>query len=146
MKSLKSLILISVLTLGSGNAISATLEISDVEKLNSLWADSFVEGNTTGLLSLYTKDAIVFPPSSEILDNPASIKSYLEGLKQVGFNEYSISNVDLDIKGDTAYETALWEVTRVGNNGEAIVLEGNLTNVLEKQENGSWRIKLQSWN
>jgi len=60
--------------------------------------------------------------------------------------QYTISNVDLDIKGDTAYETGLWEVTRIDTNGEMILLEGNITNVFEKQKDGSWKIKFQSWN
>lgn len=140
------MILITILALITGNAVSATLDNADVEKLNSLWTTSFDKGNTDSLMTLYTRNAMVFPPSSEILDSSSKIKNYLDGLRKVGFNEYSISTVDLDVKGDTAYTTALWEATRVGANGKSIVLEGNITNILEKQENGSWKIKYQSWN
>jgi ketosteroid isomerase-like protein len=146
MKSFKTLILISILSLSSGYAASATLESADVENLNSLWSTTFDEGNTTLLMTLYTKDAIVFPPSSEILDSSAAIIAYLDGLIKVGINEYSISNVDLNVKGDIAYETALWEATRVDASGNVIKFEGNITNVLEKQNDGSWKIKYQSWN
>ena len=146
MKSLKTTILISILSLGSGLAAAATLETADVEKLNSLWATTFVEGNTSVLMTLYTEDAMVFPPSSEILDSNAEISAYLDGLKKVGVNEYSISNVNLDIKGNIAYETGIWEATRIDADGNAITLEGNITNMLEKQNDGRWKIKFQSWN
>jgi ketosteroid isomerase-like protein len=146
MKNIKYMILISILSFNSGFAASHTLEIADVETLNSLWATSFDSGNTTALVTLYTRDAMVFPPSSEILEGPLAISAYLDGLREVGFNEYSISNVDMQIKGNTAYSTALWEAIRVDTNGNEIILDGNITNVLERQEDGSWKIKLQSWN
>ena len=146
MKSLKSLILIGILTIGSGIAVSATKDSVDVENLITQWAMSFSQGNTDALMALYTENAVVFPPSSEILNSPAAITSYLHGLKEVGLKQYTISNVDLDIKGNIAYETALWEVTRIDADGNVILLDGNITNVLEKQKDGSWKIKLQSWN
>ncbi len=146
MKNIKYLILLSILSLNSSYAATNTLETADVEMLNSLWATSFDNGNTTTLATLYTKDAMVFPPSSEILEGRVAITDYLDGLREAGFNEYSISNVDMQVKGDTAYSTALWEVVRIGVDGNEIKLDGNITNVLERQNNGSWKIKLQSWN
>lgn len=147
MKTIKSLLLISALSLASTYVASTTEESVDVDQLNSKWMTSFDKGNTEALMSLYTENAIVFPPSSEILEGQAAIVAYLEGLKKIGVTEYSISNVDMDIKGDIAYQTALWETTRVDINGTTIFnFEGNITSVLEKQKNGSWKIKLQSWN
>lgn len=146
MKKIKYLIFISIFSSFLASTASAALESSDVEQLNSLWANSFGEGNTEALMSLYTKNAMVFPPSSEILDSRTEIKGYLDNLKKVGVTGYSISNIDMDIKGDTVYTTGIWEATRVDTNGNVIEFEGNITNILEKQANGSWRIKFQSWN
>jgi ketosteroid isomerase-like protein len=146
MKNIKYLILLSILSLNSSYAATNTLEIADVEMLNSLWSSSFDNGNTTSLVTLYTNDAMVFPPSSEILEGPIEITAYLDGLRKVGFNEYSISNVDMQVKGNTAYSTELWEAIRVDADGNEIKLDGNITNVLERQNDGSWKIKLQSWN
>lgn len=146
MKTINSLILISILSLSAGIASSNALERTDVEQLNSLWSNTFDEGNTEGLMTLYTDNAVVFPPSSEILEGKGEIATYLDELRNVGFSEYSISSIDMDVKGDIAYTTALWEATRVDTNGNVILLEGNITSVLERQEDGSWKIKLQSWN
>jgi ketosteroid isomerase-like protein len=146
MKSLKTLFLIPILALVSINAISATLEMTDIESFNKVWSSGFDQGNTDRLMGLYTENAVVFPPSSEILEGRAAIKDYLNGLKDVGVKEYSISNVDADIKDNIVYETALWEATRTDANGNVIKMEGNISNVFEKQEDGSWKIKLQSWN
>lgn len=146
MKTLKFMIYTLILSTASSIAVADALNTADVEKMNSLWSDNYDQGNTDILMTLYTNNATVFPPSSEILEGKDAIAGYLNDLRKAGFNEYNISNVNLDVKGDTAYSTALWEATRVGANGKSIVLEGNITNVLEKQENGSWKIKYQSWN
>lgn len=146
MKHYKSLIFIAILSLVSTYAVSTTAENVDAEAINSEWISNFDKGNTEALMRLYTDNAIMFPPSSEILEGQAAILSYFEGLQKVGVTEYSISNVNMDIKGNVAYETAIWEATRVDTNGVVFNFEGNITNVLEKQKDGSWKIKLQSWN
>jgi ketosteroid isomerase-like protein len=146
MKSLNSLILLSILALSSGYAASATLETVDVESFNNIWKSGFEQGNTEALMGLYTENAVVFPPSSEILEGRTAIQAYLDSLREVGVKEYSISNVDTNIKENIVYETALWEATRVDNEGNVITLEGNISNVFEKQNDGSWKIKFQSWN
>jgi ketosteroid isomerase-like protein len=144
MKNIKYMFLISILSLSS--AFAASSPAASLEEMSAIWVSSFDNGNTESLKSLYTENAMAFPPSSEILQGPTAISAYLESLKKVGFGEYSISNVDTQIKGDTAYTTALWETTRIDANGNEIILDGNITNVLERQVDGSWKIKLQSWN
>jgi ketosteroid isomerase-like protein len=146
MKSLKNLILLLILVSSSGYVASAALETMDIESFNNVWESGFEEGNTEGLMGLYTENAVVFPPSSEILKGRTAIQAYLEGLREVGVKEYSISNVGTDIKENIVYEAALWEATRVDNEGNVIKLQGNISNVFEKQNDGSWKIKFQSWN
>lgn len=144
MKNFKYMFLISILSFSS--VFAASSPAASLEEMSAIWVSSFDNGNTESLKSLYTENAMAFPPSSEILQGPIAISTYLESLREVGFGEYSISNVDMQIKGDTAYTTALWEVTRVDAYDNEIKLDGNITNVLERQADGSWKIKLQSWN
>ncbi|MBL1141196.1 MAG: SnoaL-like domain-containing protein [Proteobacteria bacterium] len=146
MKLFRRLIYIAILASSSGYVASESLETGDIENFNNVWAKSFDEGNTKGLMGLYTENAVVFPPSSEILKGRGEIQDYLDSLKKVGVEKYSISNIDTDIKENTIYETALWEATRMDAAGNVIKMEGNISNVFEKQEDGSWKIKFQSWN
>ncbi len=146
MKSIKSLIFIPILALASTTVASATLESNDIENFNNVWSSGYTQGNTEGLTGLYTENAVVFPPSSEILEGRTEIQAYLEGMRKAGVSEYSIFNVDTDIQENIIYESALWEATRVDNEGNITKLEGNISNVFEKQNDGSWKIKFQSWN
>lgn len=107
---------------------------------------AFSKGHTADLIKLYTDNAVVMPPSSEILTGQEAIKHYWDGLRKVGFTEYTIRDIALNIVGNTAYQTALWEAVRKDPAGNTIRLEGNISSVLAKQKDGTWKIKMQSWN
>ena len=107
---------------------------------------AFNKGQTLELVKLYADDAVFMPPSSEILTGQEAIRKYWDGLRKVGFNEYVIRDISLSIVGNTAYQTALWETVRQDSAGNVIKLDGNISSVLERQVDGSWKIKLQSWN
>ena len=103
-------------------------------------------GQASAIVKLYTDNAVVMPPSSEILTGQAAIKQYWDGLRKAGFYEYNIYNVAISTEGDTAYQTGLWQAVRKDTAGNIIRLEGNISNVLAKQKDGTWKIKMQSWN
>ncbi len=146
MKLVKKYIFAAILASASGYAVSETLDTSDIENFDTVWVKGYEQGKTEELMKLYTETAVVFPPSSEILQGRTAIQAYLDGIRAAGFKEYSISNVDTNIKGSTIYESALWEAKRLDAEGNEIVLDGNISNVYEKQNDGSWKIKFQSWN
>ena len=146
MKIFNILFLLSLLTFSSAGVRSAADESQEILSLGEKWARHLETGDTRAMGRFYTIDAVMLPPSSEILSNPDDIKSYWELLKGVGVSNYAIYPVALRVEGDTAYQTALWEAVRYNSEGEPIKLQGNISNVLVKQEDGSWKIKLQSWN
>ncbi len=145
MKNFKPLLLIALLT-ASAPAISVADDAFDVRVINSQLTKEFTSGSTARLAELYTNNAVMLPPSSEILTSNESIKAYWDALKKAGIKKYSIYPVDLNIKGNRAYTSGLWEATRVTAEGSTVNLNGNISNVLEKQEDGSWKITVQSWN
>ena len=144
MKKLYTILIIISASI-AGISLAAADETSAIQSLNSGWDKALNKGNTSELVKSYTDNAVVMPPSSEILTNHAAIKNYWDGLRKVGVNDYAIHIIDLRIEGDKAYQTALWEATRTAD-GNVIQFEGNMSNVLERQKDGSWKITLQSWN
>ena len=103
-------------------------------------------GDAAALLEQYTSDAIMLPPSSEILNGTTAIEAYWHALRNKGIQTYTVYPVELRINGTTAYFTGIWEALRISPSGESITLEGNLSNVLQQQVDGSWKIQIQSWN
>ena len=144
MKILKTLLIAAAVSV-SAMAMADVDSSTAVTTVSNKWSETLNKGNTEELVKLYADNAVVLPPSSEILSDKTAIKDYWDGLRKVGVNEYSVYTVDLKVEGDKAYQTALWEATRIAD-GKVIEFEGNISNVLERQKDGSWKITLQSWN
>ncbi|MDX1518908.1 MAG: nuclear transport factor 2 family protein [Gammaproteobacteria bacterium] len=142
----KSLLFITLLLLISAGARSATDEQAQILSISETLASQFNAGGTASLENFYTPDAVMLPPSSQILSKPDEITGYWSLLKGTGVREYAVYPVDLKIEGNVAYQTAIWEATRIAPDGNTFKLEGNISTVLVKQKDGRWKIKLQSWN
>ena len=130
----------------AGNLAALPEGVTDIEAVNTALENNFNSGEITALTNMYSSNAVMLPPSSEILSTPDSIKSYWNGLRSIGVNRYSLYLVDYKVDGDVAYATSLWEASRKTSKDEVITMEGNISSVLEKQDDGSWKIRLQSWN
>jgi uncharacterized protein (TIGR02246 family) len=146
MKLLKSLLLLLIMVISTTTVPAGIEESSAIDELNTTWGKVFMRGDTEALLRMYTDNAVMLPPSSEILTDHNAIKGYWDNLKSVGVTDYVIYPVDLRVVGNIAYQSALWKATRTTSDGNVIQFDGNISNVLEKQKDGSWKIKLQSWN
>jgi ketosteroid isomerase-like protein len=145
MKTLNKLVLLC-LSLILSSAMAFADDKSAITKVMGDLDNAFTQGQTVDLVKLYTHDAVFMPPSSEILTGHEAIKKYWDGLRKAGFNEFSTSDITLNTVGNTAYQTALWEAVRKDTAGNIVKLDGNISSVMKRQKDGSWKITLQSWN
>jgi ketosteroid isomerase-like protein len=142
MKLINTLILAFLVS--SASAATADAE-SDMWINSKIWELAFKTGDTDALARLYSEDAIVIPPSLEILNAPAKIKDYWNMQILNGFDNLRVQTINHRVDGDVIYQTAVWIAT-VTSNGVATDFDGEMTNVLSRQLDGSWKIQLQSWN
>jgi len=142
---LKSLTALLGITLGM-NALAAVNYPTALKANHFNWQYDSNTGQIVELIDMYTDDAIVIPPSSEILTGPTAIKGFWAEILKGGISEYVIDTINLHIDGNTAHQTAYWEAHLTAANGETIHFDGTMTNVLERQDNGQWKIRMQSWN
>ena len=142
MKMLYSVIM--ALLLASANATTEPIE-SEVWINNKSLEMAINSGDTSALADLYAKDAFVVPPSLEILNAQDEIRNNWVSQKLTGTENFQVQTVNLRLHDDLIYQTAVWFAT-VTENGIAIELGGEMTNVIGRQDDGSWKIKLQSWN
>ena len=143
LKPISALLLTTALISGVSAEIN---ESSAITAIDSNWSESFNAGQISTLFDMYTHNAVVIPPSSEILSYQAAITSYWNELRNIGMGEYRIDTIDVLIEGDIAYQLALWEATLTTADGNTTLIDGTMTNVLQRQPDGHWKIRLQSWN
>ncbi len=142
MKLLYTLILTLLTT--SASATTEYVE-SDIWINNKTWEIAINSGDMTALANLYTADAVIVPPSLEILNAQDEIEKFWVNQIQTGTDNFRVQTINLSVHGNVIYQTAVWIATKVSN-GVATDLDGEMTNVITRQEDGSWKIQLQSWN
>lgn len=54
----------------------------EIEAVNAKWSEFFSKGDFAGVASLYTDDAIAFPPGSPMVRGKAAIEAMWKGLAQ----------------------------------------------------------------
>ena len=126
-------------------SMAAQAAESDIWINNKTWEMAFNTGNTSALADLYTSDAVLVSPSLEILEAEDEIKEFWSQQMTSGTDNFRVQTINLRIHGDFIYQSAVWIATKVSN-GVATDLEGEMTNVMARQDDGSWKIQLQSWN
>lgn len=146
MKYANYLISISILSLFVAGTGARAETAPEFVAFHQTMEKKFESGEISELGDLYADNAVMLPPSSEILSSQEAIQHYWNNLREIGVYDYSIYAVEQSIDGNVAYTTALWVAKRKTGNGEDITFDGNISNVYEKQNDGSWKIKLQSWN
>ena len=142
MKMMYSVIM--ALLVASANATTEPIE-SEVWINNKSFEMAINSGDSSALAGLYAKDAVVVPPSLEILNAQDEIRKNWVSQKLTDAENFQVQTVNLRLQDDLIYQTAVWFAT-VTENGVAIELGGEMTNVMARQNDGSWKIKLQNWN
>lgn len=143
MKKLNALLLMSLITT-SATALAGP--VTSVTEISEEWRQNFNAGSKDSLMKLYSEEAVLFQYNNEIVDGPEAINDYLNRLNYLNVEDYIIWDVEMDENGDVAYETALWQATTIDENGQTVSYDLNVTNVIEKQQDGSWKIRMQRWN
>ena len=109
------------------------------------WAGAVNSGDTAAIDRIYTDDAMLVSPGMELISAPKAIGDFWAAKRSAGASDFRLLSVNESRKGNTLFQSAVW-TTRVMSNGKESVLEGQMTNVLARQPDGSWKIQLQSWN
>jgi ketosteroid isomerase-like protein len=109
------------------------------------WANTVNTGDTAAIARLYTDDAVLVSPGTELIAAPGAIGDYWIAKRKSGASDFRVLSVNERLDGDTLYQSAVW-TSKFTSNGRISQLEGQMTNVLARQPDGSWKIQLQSWN
>lgn len=139
---------ISILALGlalaSGTALAGPVPTDLAVQASNARLQVALNNNVgaSELQSLYTPDAVVIPPSGQIISSTADYAAYLSGYMRDRMGNFQVETVDLRTEGDLAYQSAVWMATLKGGTE----VSGEMSNVLQRQADGSWKIKFQNWN
>ncbi len=132
-------------------AIAAALSAEDTAAIRAIdveWARAATAGEAEALTALYAPDATVLPPMSVLLQGEAAKKYWADFAKDFsGTSELTATAIEG--RGDLAVVVGEYRSTPAPKKAGAKALpaeEGKYLEVLEKQADGSWKIKYDIWN
>ena len=141
----KILVFLSVFTLlcGSSAALAQQGSIREaIEEGNKQWSAALSRGDSAGLAALYTPNAQLFPTHSDIVSGTEAIQKFWQGVITSGVKGATLTTLDVDGQGDTAYEVGKYALKGEGDK----VLDSGKYVVVWKREQGKWRLHRDIWN
>jgi uncharacterized protein (TIGR02246 family) len=125
---------------------SATAQPSDIrgviEQGNKQWSVAFSTGDSAALAAMYTPNAQLLPMHSEIVSGMEAIQQFWQGVIASGVKGATLTTLEVDEQGETAYEVGKYELRGEGNK----ILDHGKYVVVWKREQGQWRLHRDIWN
>ena len=109
---------------------------------NQRFIASFAAQNAADLIALYTEDAQLFPPNSDVIEGADNISAFWQGAFDSGLGGVSLDTIEVDNEGDTAIEIGRYRMTtrdgHVADQGKYLVVW--------KRLDDHWYIHRDIWN
>lgn len=154
---MKPLILTAALFAATGSsaadvATPETLRVAPVEDIRAIveanharWRAALNAGDVDAALSTYSPDAVLMPPTDETLAGHEAIGAFLDAFAETGLQHNGVDLLEVRRAGDTVYAAGVWSARRATGAGRELI-GGNIVTILERQADGSWKTRLQTWN
>ena len=129
------------LSAGCAGALAGAAR-GQIEAGNSELATAFSQGRAGAVAALYTGDARMFPPNSDVVSGREAIQRFWQGAIDAGVRGLALTTVEVEEHGDTAHEVGKYSLT--GDGGKA--LDTGKYVVIWKHAQGRWRLHRDIWN
>jgi uncharacterized protein (TIGR02246 family) len=110
------------------------------------WNAAFNKGDAKAVAGFYSDDALVLPPSHEVIKGPAAIEKFFAGLFANGVTDHTLDIIEVTGKDELLVSAAKWAAKGKDSKGQPTTFGGVATHVFAKQPDGSMKLKLHTFN
>ena len=129
-------------------ATSGSLTDADRAEIRSKVADfdkAMLAADVPAIVSVYTEDAVIYPPNVPEVRGRAAIQKFFEGSPKMSVFKQTVTEVGGS--GDLAYPLGTYETTVTPPGAKAPMQDrGKVLSVWQRQPDGSWRAARVMWN
>ncbi len=132
-----------VLIFAFGLIVPALAQKAEIEAVNAKWMQFFNKGDFAGIASLYTDDAIAFPPGSAMVKGSAAIGAMWKGMAEQ-VSDAKVTTLDVKPLGPSAArEIGTFSLKTKGPTPKEVT--GKYVVVWEKVGE-RWKLSADIWN
>jgi uncharacterized protein (TIGR02246 family) len=117
-----------------------------IEEANTKFSKAFERGDSKALASMYTSDAIVFPPDSEMVRGNEAIGEFWKTTRNSGVTSATLTTLDVGRSGDIAYEVGTVSLTIQPEGKPTTTVAAKYVVVWKRHADGSWKLHRDIWN
>ena len=121
--------------------------IAAVKDADAAWAKAAAAHDISGALAFYAGDAVVLPAHEAMLTNrPDMLKSWTALLDKNNTVDWKPVYVEASKAGDLVYVVGTYTLSTKVTKGKPIADHGKYLAIWKKQDDGSWKAEVNSWN
>ena len=135
---------ISINTIGQ-TYIGKEKHIQQILKNTEKFSEYLNTSNYKMVGESYTDDAKIFPQEGKILEGKKAILKYWTLPKGIKTKNHKITQHEIRVVKNTAYDYGIYQGTTVKENGEQSNWKGKYV-IVWKRIKGKWKIYLDIWN
>ena len=115
-----------------------------IEANTKQFVEAFNKGDAAAVANMYTTDARMLPPNSEMVEGRPNIQKFWQDAITAGLKMGSLETVHVETQGNIAVEIGRYTTT-ISRAGTTITDKGKYV-VVWKREGGSWKLSVDMFN
>ena len=145
MKRFSALLLASAFSIGIASAAFAAAA-DDVKAAYDTWNAAFNSGDASGIAKTYAEDAVLLPPTHDVIVGPQNIEAFFSGVLKSGVTNHRFELIKVLEDGDEIVAAAKWMAKAKNSAGADTDASGIATHVFQKEDDGSLKLLLHTFN
>jgi len=116
-------------------------DLRAIEALNQRDVQAALAGDAATMMSQWTDDFVLLPPTGPIMRGRAAIAEAFRGAENPGIVDYVLDIQEVKVLGDHAFQWGTYcYAVRPRDDGETARTSGKIMRILQRQQDGSWKM------
>ncbi|MFQ5710050.1 MAG: YybH family protein [bacterium] len=117
-----------------------------IESNNAKFVDAFNQGDAAAVAALYTQDATLMPPNSEMIRGKEGVQDFWNQLIQSGVKDVALTTVTVQGGHSLVYEIGTYSLKIQAQGQTAGEDSGKYVVLWKRQDDGTWKLQADIWN